>query len=153
MILGSMYFWILFSRNWIEAMSYIQTIHVIDDDALIRDSLQILLGLEGYLVHSHGSAQAFLNTIEKGDVGCIVTDLNMPGMSGIDLLRRVRDLHICMPAIVISGFMEVWFNQASAEQGAFRSFQKPVDPGVLIAAIHAALVQAYGRDQNPAFSG
>ena len=134
-------------------MSGVQTIHVIDDDATVRISLQILLGAEGYVVRSHESAQAFLNTIQKDDVGCIVTDVNMPEMSGIELLGEICKLGICMPAIVISGFMDARLNQASKEQGAFRCFQKPVDLNALLAAIHAALVQAYGGDQNPAFSG
>ena len=134
-------------------MSGVQTIHVIDDDAMIRDSLQILLGAEGYVVHSHESAQAFLNTIQKDDVGCIVTDVNMPEMGGLELLREMFKLRICMPAIVISGFMDARLNQASKEQGAFRCFQKPVDTDALLAAIQAAFVHAYGGDQNSAFSG
>ena len=134
-------------------MSGVQTIHVIDDDAMVRISLQILLGAEGYVVHSHESAQAFLNTIQKDDVGCIVTDVNMPEMSGLELLCEMCKLRMRMPAIVISGFMDARLNQASKEQGAFRCFQKPVDLDDLLAAIHAALVQAYGGDQNLAFSG
>src|SRR5208283_4982344 len=133
-------------------MSCVQTIHVIEDDAIIRISLHMLLGAEGYVVHSHESAQAFLNTIQKDDVGCIVTDVNMPEMSGLQLLFEMCKLRLCMPAIVISGFMDARLDQASKEQGAFRCFQKPVDLDDLIAAIHAALVHAYGGDQNPAFS-
>jgi len=134
-------------------MGYIQTIHVIDDDATVRMSLQILLGAEGYVVHSHESGQAFLNTIQKDDVGCIVTDVNMPGMTGIELLFEMCKLRMGMPAIVISGFMDARLKQESKEGGAFRCFQKPVDLDALLAAIHAALVQAYGGDQNLAFSG
>ena len=134
-------------------MSGVQTIHVIDDDAMVRISLQILLGAEGYVVHSHESAQAFLNTIQKDDVGCIVTDVNMPEMSGLELLCEMCKLRMWMPAIVISGFMDARLNQASKEQGAFRCFQKPVDLDDLLAAIHAALVHAYGGDQNLAVSG
>jgi two-component system response regulator FixJ len=134
-------------------MSGVQTIHVIDDDVAVRVSLQILLGAEGYVVHSHESAQAFLNTIQKDDVGCIVTDVNMPEMSGLELLCEMFKLRMSMPAIVISGFMDARLNRASEEQGAFRCFQKPVDLDALLTAIHAALVHAYGGDQNPAFSG
>ena len=133
-------------------MSSIQTIHVIDDDAMLRVSLHMLLGAEGYVVHSHESAEAFLSTTEKGDVGCIVTDVNMPGMTGIELLFEMPKLHVGMPAIVISGFMDARLSQATKEQGAFRCFQKPVDLDTLLSAIHAALVHAYGEDQNPAFS-
>jgi len=134
-------------------MSGVQTIHVIDDDVAVRVSLQILLGAEGYVVHSHESALAFLNTIQKDDVGCIVTDVNMPEMSGLELLCEMFKLRMSMPAIVISGFMDARLNRASEEQGAFRCFQKPVDLDALLTAIHAALVHAYGGDQNPAFSG
>ena len=134
-------------------MSPRQTIHVIDDDAAMRNSLHALLVAEGYVVHSHESAQTFINTIQKGDAGCIVTDLNMPQMSGLDLLCEMCNRRMCMPAIVISGRLDAQLIQATKEQGAFRCFQKPFDPGTLLAAIHAALVDAYGGDQNPALSG
>jgi two-component system, LuxR family, response regulator FixJ len=133
-------------------MSSIQTIHVIDDDAVIRDSLHMLLEAEGYVVQKHESAEAFLNTTEEGDVGCIVTDVNMPGMTGIELLFEMCKIHIGMPAIVISGFMDARLSQATQKQGAFRCFQKPVDLDALLSAIHAALIHAYREDQNPAFS-
>jgi len=133
-------------------MESVQTIHIIDDDAMIRISLQALLEAEGYVVQGHESAQAFLNTYENGDFGCIVTDLNMPQMSGIELLCELRKLRMAMPAIVISGFMDARLNQASEEQGAFCCFQKPVDLDALLIAIHAALVHTYGGNQNLAFS-
>jgi two-component system response regulator FixJ len=145
--------WQAFSRSGVAAMSPRQTIHVIDDDAAMRNSLHALLVAEGYVVHSHESAQTFINTIQKGDAGCIVTDLNMPQMSGLDLLCEMCARRMCMPAIVISGRLDAQLIQATKEQGAFRCFQKPFDPGTLLAAIHAALVDAYGGDQNPALSG
>ena len=81
------------------------------------------LGAEGYVVHSHDSALAFLNAIKKDDVGCIVTDVNMPEMTGIELLCEMCKVHMGMPAIVISGLMDARLNQESKEQGAFRCFQ------------------------------
>ena len=134
-------------------MGAVQTIHIIDDEAMIRISLQALLEAEGYVVQGHESAQAFLNTHQNGDFGCVVTDVNMPQMSGIELLREMRKLRTVMPAIVISGLMDARLNQASEEQGAFRCFQKPVDLDALLVAIHAALVHTYGENQNLAFSG
>jgi FixJ family two-component response regulator len=74
-------------------------------------------------------------------------------MSGLDLLCEMCNRRMCMPAIVISGRLDAQLIQATKEQGAFRCFQKPFDPGTLLAAIHAALVDAYGGDQNPALSG
>ena len=84
-------------------MTAVQIIHIIDDDVMIRFSLQALLGAEGYVVRTHELAQAFLSTLQNGDFGCIVTDLNMPQMSGIELLCEMRKRHSGMPAIVISG--------------------------------------------------
>ena len=118
---------------------------------MIRISLQALLEAEGYIVQSHESAQAFLNILQNGDFGCIVTDLNMPQMSGIELLCEMRKLRMGMPAIVISGLMNARLKQTGEEQGAFRCFQKPVDLDALLAAIHAALVHTYGADENSAF--
>jgi FixJ family two-component response regulator len=134
-------------------MSAVQTIHVIDDDTVIRISLQALLEGEGYVVQGHESAQAFLNILENGDFGCIVTDLNMPQMSGLELLREVDKLRVGMPAILISGFMDARLNRVGEEQGAFCCFQKPVDLDALLASIHAALLHTYGGNQNSAFSG
>jgi two-component system, LuxR family, response regulator FixJ len=134
-------------------MCAVQTIHVIDDDAIIRISLQALLEAEGYIVRGHDSAQTFLETIQNADFGCIVTDVNMPHMSGIELLVEMRKLRIGIPAIMISGFMDARLKKTGEEQGAFRCFQKPVDLDALLATIHAALVHTYGRNQNSAFSG
>ncbi len=134
-------------------MSATQTIHVIDDDAMIRISLQALLEAEGYIVQGHESARAFLNTLKNDAFGCIVTDLNMPQMSGIELLGEIRKLRMGMrmPAILISGLLTARLKQTGEAQGAFRCFQKPVDLDALLAAIHAALLHTYGADENLAF--
>lgn len=134
-------------------MSATQTIHVIDDDAMIRISLQAVLEAEGYIVQGHESARAFLNTLKNDAFGCIVTDLNMPQMSGIELLGEIRKLRMGMrmPAILISGLMSARLKQTGEAQGAFRCFQKPVDLDALLAAIHAALLHTYGADENLAF--
>jgi len=132
-------------------MQAVQTIHIIDDEVVIRISLQALLEAEGYVVQGHESVQSFLDTYLNGDFGCVVTDLYMPQISGLELMCEMSKLRVGVPAIVISGLMDARLSQASEEKGAFRCFQKPVDLYALLVAIHAALVHTYERNQNLAF--
>jgi len=77
-------------------------VHIIDDDDAVRDSLTFLLNTAGIKVRSHHSAAAFLDALAGAQLKCVITDVRMPGMSGIDLLRRLRELKIDVPVIVIT---------------------------------------------------
>src|SRR5687768_8772760 len=83
------------------------TVHVIDDDEAMRHSLAFLFRTARIQAATYESATAFLNLLPQVKFGCIVTDVRMPGVSGIDLLRRLRKLDIALPVIVITGHGDV----------------------------------------------
>ena len=75
-------------------------VHVIDDDEAMRESLAFLLSAVGMEVRTYESALAFLDVAPNAEAGCVITDVRMPGLSGVDLLRRLRELKLGIPVIV-----------------------------------------------------
>jgi two-component system response regulator FixJ len=114
-------------------------VHVIDDDDAVRDSVAFLLRSAKLDVRAYDSATAFLDALPVAGTGCIVTDVRMPDLSGIDLLRRLRDRGIMMPVIVMTGHGDVPLAVEAMKIGAADFFEKPFDDDALIAAVRAAL--------------
>jgi two-component system response regulator FixJ len=117
------------------------TVHVIDDDEAMRESLAFLLGTVGMQVQTYESAAAFLDVARKVDAGCVITDVRMPELSGIDLLRRLRELKLGIPVIVITGHGDVPLAVEAMKIGAIDFLEKPFDDEVLLASVRAALNQ------------
>lgn len=125
------------------------TVHVIDDDQAVRDSLAFLLAAAGLEVHTHDSAEAFLDVLEGITSGCVVTDVRMPQMSGLELLQRVRQSHPDMPVIVITGHGDVPLAVEAMKAGAVDFLEKPFDDEALLSAVETALrrqASGGGRD-------
>jgi two-component system response regulator FixJ len=124
-------------------------VHVIDDDEAMRNSLAFLLRAAKVEVQTYESATIFLESLPKIKLGCIVTDVRMPGMNGIDLLKRLRQLNIAMPVIVITGHGDVPLAVEAMKGGAADFLEKPFDDDVLLAAIRVALnVQATDSERH-----
>jgi two-component system response regulator FixJ len=119
-------------------------VHVIDDDEALRDSLAFLLRTADLEVMSHASAAAFLDALPLTGLTCIITDVRMPGLSGIDLLRRLRELGIEVPVIVITGHGDVPLAVEAMRCGAVDFLEKPFDDEVLLQSVRAALRQQAG---------
>jgi len=122
-------------------MNFAFAIHVVDDNAAILDALRLLLATEGYVVHTYQSARRFLDTIQQDDCGCVVTDMHMPEMSGLDLLAIMNERGSSMPVIMITANDSDPLAVAAMKQGAFDYFKKPIDDDALLASIHAALMR------------
>ncbi len=120
-------------------MPYNPTIHVIDDDEAMRDSLNMLLTTEGLAVHTHASARTILETIQDAECCCIVTDMHMPEIGGLDLLAELNKRRVSLPVIVITGASNRRLAAKAMREGAFDFFEKPLDIDALLASIHAAL--------------
>jgi two-component system response regulator FixJ len=116
-------------------------VHVIDDDEAMRESLAFLLGTAGIEVQAYESATAFLDVAPKIKTGCVITDVRMPGLSGIDLLRRLRELKVDLPVIVITGHGDVTLAVQAMKIGAIDFLEKPFDDEVLLASVRSALNQ------------
>jgi two-component system response regulator FixJ len=117
-----------------------RTIHIVDDDDAVRDSLRALLESYDFLVTDHESGDDFLREYSGLALGCVLLDIHMPGMSGLELLKilRGRGLHIL--AIVISARADSELRADLIKNGAVAVFDKPVDEDQLIRAIEAAFV-------------
>ncbi len=122
-------------------MTSSQVVHVIDDDAGVRDSLAFLLGTAGLAVRTHESAAAFLKTLPEAEDGCIVTDVRMPEIDGIELQRRLRAQGCTLPVVVMTGHGDVALAVAAMKAGAMDFIEKPFSDDVLLAAIRAALAR------------
>jgi two-component system response regulator FixJ len=114
-------------------------IHVIDDDEPARQSLEFLLRANGLAVQSYESAVVFLNAVSYLKSGCIITDIRMPEVSGIDLLHRLKELKIALPVIVITGHGDVPLAVEAMKMGASDFLEKPFDEEVLLGSVRSAL--------------
>jgi two-component system response regulator FixJ len=123
------------------------TVHIVDDEEPVRKSLAFLLATAGFTVRLHESATAFLAAAASIREACLVTDLRMPDMSGVDLLRQLQARKIRLPAIVITGHGDVPMAVEAMKAGALDFIEKPFDDDVLIAAIKRA---ATTLDTGPA---
>jgi two-component system response regulator FixJ len=133
-----------------KSMEQASLVHVIDDDEAMRDSLAFLLAAARLDVRTYDSAGAFLSVLPSVKAGCIVTDVRMPDMNGVDLLRRLNDLNVRLPVIVITGHGDVQLAVEAMKAGAADFIEKPFDDEVLLAAIRSALTQWQGDAQRTA---
>jgi len=114
-------------------------VHVIDDDDALRDSLSFLLGTARLEVKTYESAEAFLSALPNVNSGCIITDVRMPEMSGVDLLRKLNELRVALPVIVITGHGDVQLAVEAMKIGAADFIEKPFDDEMLLNAVRTAL--------------
>jgi two-component system, LuxR family, response regulator FixJ len=121
---------------------------VIDDDDAFRDSLTFLLRMAQIDVVGFASAAAFLDGLSGTHASCVITDVRMPKMSGIDLLRRLKELKIDVPVIVITGHGDVPMAVEAMKVGASDFLEKPFDDEVLLASVRAALKRQDGESKR-----
>jgi FixJ family two-component response regulator len=112
---------------------------VVDDDRDTRESLRFLLECEGFAVEDYANGQRFLADGCPPHVGCLVLDVNMPGISGIDVLRRLREEGNMVPAIVVTGQPNSALRDGAMSAGALAFLDKPVIDGRLIDLISQAM--------------
>jgi two-component system response regulator FixJ len=110
-------------------------VYVVDDDASIRDSLALMLGLGGYATRLFADAESFLVAFEPGWAGCVVADLRLPGLSGIELQARVRALGSSIPFVIITAHGDVPAARAAFRAQAVDFIEKPFEDAQLRAAI------------------
>jgi two-component system response regulator FixJ len=116
-------------------------VHVIDDDVDVRQSLAFLLTAAGFTVRMHESAVAFLQVLSEAMKGCIITDIRMPQMDGLELQRRLGELKAGLPVIVMTGHGDVPLAVEAMKAGAVDFIEKPFEDEVLLSAVRAALAR------------
>jgi len=118
------------------------TIYVVDDDDVVRDSLKVLLEARGYDVRDFESGDQFLAADPKVDGCCVILDVHMPGMTGVELLRIIRDRGKTVPTILITGRRDGQLQAQAEELGAVALLDKPLAHGVLFTTIRQTLETA-----------
>jgi two-component system response regulator FixJ len=118
------------------------SVHVIDDDEAVRDSLAFLLRASGYHVEAHSSPQSFLARFVAGQGTCVITDVRMPEMNGIDLLERLKKGAPDLPVIVMTGHGDIPLAVEAMRKGAIDFIEKPFDDEKLLATVELALKSA-----------
>ncbi len=122
-----------------------EIIHVIDDDEGVRDSLCVLLETKGYTTRAHGSCQDFLSNLSVADALCVVADMRMPEMGGLDLQKHLLEKSIDLPFIVITGHGDVPSAVQALKSGAVDFIEKPLKTDLFLAAISRAVESRRAR--------
>ncbi|HLZ66694.1 MAG TPA: response regulator FixJ [Aliidongia sp.] len=120
-------------------MPDVQIVHIVDDDDTVRRSLAFLLEAAGFTVQTHASGVAFLDAAAGLGPGCVLTDVRMPEMDGLELQRQLIERGISLPVIVMTGHGDVPIAVQALKAGAVDFIEKPFSDDVLLTAIGAAL--------------
>lgn len=138
-------------------MSPLPTAHIIDDDSAIRDSLSLWLGMRGIRCRAFESAESFLDVVDPGWRGCVLIDLRLEGIDGLQLQARLAERGVTMPVIFVTGHGDAGTARDALKAGAFDFIEKPVDNDRLAELVAAALARdaehAQRRAQAEALSG
>jgi len=131
-------------------MSHRGKVYVIDDDEAMRDSLDFLLSSANFHVTLFESAHHFLDALSGLDFGCVVSDVRMPGINGIELLKRLKAIRSAFPVLIMTGHGDVPLAVEAMKLGAADFLEKPFEDDRLIGMIDAALRQAESSARSEA---
>jgi two-component system response regulator FixJ len=124
-------------------------VHVVDDDEAMRDSLAFMLEMNGFTPVLHESADAFLSVDPAAREGCVLTDVRMPGMSGLELARHLNNQGVPLPVIVMTGHGDIPLAVEAMKAGVVDFIEKPFSDEVLVGALKSAIDRPRpGSDQN-----
>ena len=121
------------------------TVYIVDDEPAIRDSLAMLLRSVGLASRTFPSAPAFLDGFDAAAPGCLVADVRMPGMSGLELQEALRARAAALPVVIITGHGDIAMAVRAMKAGAADFIEKPFNEQVLLDAVHRALAQRPGE--------
>jgi RNA polymerase sigma factor (sigma-70 family) len=116
-----------------------QTVFIVDDDPAIRNSLQLLIEIQGLEVRTFATAASFLEAYKPGDAGCLILDVRMPGANGLDLQQELIRRRFCLPIIVLTGYADIPSAIRALKSGAVEFLEKPVEDDVLLDHVRRAL--------------
>jgi two-component system, LuxR family, response regulator FixJ len=122
-------------------MAPLPAVHIIDDDDAVRDSLAILLETRGFAVATYPTAQAFLHHAEGGIDGCVITDVQMPEMNGLQLLRAFKAQNLDVPVLVVTARSGRALAEEAMAQGARALIEKPFEPDAFVEVVRDALAK------------
>lgn len=123
-------------------------IFIVDDDPAVRDSLSVIFSLEGYRVTSFADGPSLLRTAQSVTPACILLDVHMPGMSGLEALKKLNAQHYPAPIFIISGQGDVPTAVEAIKQGALDFLEKPFDADTVVVRVCEAIQAWIGRAKN-----
>lgn len=123
------------------------TVFIVDDDPAVREGLKALLTAKRLAVETFESAEAFLAQVQPGRTGCVLADVRMPGMSGLDLQRELKRRAMALPTVIITGHGDVPLAVAALKAGAVDFLEKPFDSDAILASIDEALRRGSARTE------
>lgn len=124
------------------------TVIIIDDHKSVRNSLRALLESDGFLAIEYATAEEFLAEGSPPSGDCLVVDINMPGMSGLELQQELRRRNMRMPLIIVTGHADVRLAVQAMKAGAVDFLEKPFDDVSMLAAIHRAIAEGRPTKAN-----
>jgi len=116
-----------------------QLVHVVDDDEAIGHSVVFQLGTAGHAARHYASAETFLEALPKATPGCLITDVRMPGMNGLELVHRLNALGFKGPIIMMTGHGDIPLAVEAMKSGVVDFIEKPLDDKILLRAVESAL--------------
>ena len=124
-------------------------VHVVDDEEAIRRSIGFMLKTSGFAVHSYSSGDDFLAAVKSAEVGCVLMDIRMPGMDGLEVHEEMRRRGITLPVVVLTGHGDVNLAVRTIKGGAIDFIEKPFEKATLIHAIEDAFrrIEETNKDQ------
>lgn len=125
-------------------------VHIVDDEEPVRNSLAFLLSTSGFAVRTHASAGAFLDIAAGLRNACLVTDLRMPDIDGVELLKRLRAAGAMLPTVVVTGHGDVQMAVEAMKNGALDFIEKPFSDQTLLASIRMAVDKASSQQSAEA---
>lgn len=126
------------------AQALASRVYIVDDDPLVRVTIAKMLETNGFWTQQFGSADELLQDLESLEPGCIITDLRMPGLSGLDLVRHLRSNGIEQPVIVISGQADIALAVETMKAGAVEFLEKPLHTNLLLEAVKSSVLRMAG---------
>lgn len=124
------------------------TVHVVDDDPGVRDSVALLLRMSGYTVETYESGTAFLERLEYARRGCVLLDIHMPGMTGLELQRELAARAPDLPVVMMTGQGDIGMAVQAMKAGASDFIEKPFSNELLLAAIGSAMSRQEARAEE-----
>ncbi len=121
------------------------TVYIVDDDDAVRESLTFLMRAQGFICRSYASAAAFLEQLRPEQHGCIISDIRMPGVDGIELINHLRAIECRMPVVVITGHADVPLAVRAMKAGVADFIEKPFESDAIVATVRRCLASVRER--------
>jgi FixJ family two-component response regulator len=125
-----------------------EEIFIVDDDPSVRDALSVVFSLEGYRVTSFSEAASFLGAAQLTTPACVLLDVHMPGLSGLDVLKKLNAQHYAAPIFIISGQADIPMAIDAIKHGALDFIEKPFDANTVVARVREAIEAWVRRAEN-----